>query len=64
MRAWMAVMVQLGIPHPSKTVRIQCQGSRSNALLWSAYSTAVVPWGWRAWACWASCTYVSCCVPK
>eukprot|EP00975_Prorocentrum_lima_P016269 3452146-Prorocentrum_lima.AAC.1 len=35
-RAWMAVIAHLGIPHPSNTVRIQCQGSRSNALLWSA----------------------------
>eukprot|EP00975_Prorocentrum_lima_P044675 9359592-Prorocentrum_lima.AAC.1 len=36
MRACMAVRVHGGIPHPWKTVWIQCQGSRSNALLWSA----------------------------
>eukprot|EP00975_Prorocentrum_lima_P023615 4970434-Prorocentrum_lima.AAC.1 len=36
MRAWIAVRAQVGMPQPWKTVWIQCQGSLSKALLWSA----------------------------
>eukprot|EP00975_Prorocentrum_lima_P026023 5473014-Prorocentrum_lima.AAC.1 len=49
-RVWRAVVTHGGSPQPWKTALIQCHGRRSNALLWSAYTTAVRPAGCRVWA--------------